>query len=454
MKFRKTLALTLSSLMALSVFTSCSDNGGSSSGGTSASGGDSNEPVTITWSTWATPDTSDDVMMAEVYRAAEKFTEENDKNITIEIQNYGSEYQTKINAMASANTLPDAMMQQPGQKCTTYGELGKLEELNKYLDEDEDWKNSFADGMFSQVSSGDKIYAVPISFAASCVFYNKDIFSDAGVNADSIKTWNDFLDACETLKQHGTTPLTMACEPKSAWCIALFTAYLAQRNGGLEPMEAIANRDEGYTFNQDCFIQAGEMTLDLLKKGYIQNSAIGDSADKATAYFTGGEAAMLCQGSWVVGALNAEGSQVVGKIGVFPFPGVDSGKGDPSVWMGKTDNISMSATSEHKDAVLEWMKYATGEKFQTESIAYQSGKFPTTNITVDETKVPDGYMSVSTALKSSAGTFMFFDEWFGAAVGAEWNSALNAIMSETKTPEVAFADLQEYVVNRQSEVAS
>ena len=422
MKFRKTLALTLSSLMALSFFTSCSDNGGSSSSSvTSSSGGDSNEPVTITYSTWASPDTSDDVMLAEVYRAAESFAENNDKNITIEIQNYGSEYDAKINAMAAANTLPDTMQQQPGQKCTTYGKLGKLEVLNKYLDEDEKWKNSFAEGMFSQVD---------------------------------IKTWEDFLDACETLKQHGTIPLAMASSSGAGWCISLFTAYLAQRLGGLEPMEAIAEREEGYTFDQENFIEAGRMTLDLLKKGYIQASSIGDSADQANAYFTSGQAAMICQGSWVVGALNAEGSQVIGKIGVIPFPSVDGGKGDASVWMGKTDNVSMSADSEHKDAVLEWMKYVTSDKFQTESIAYKSGKIPTTNITVDESKVPDGFMSVSTALKDSAGTFMFFDEWFGAALGSEWNGALNAIMTELKTPEKAFADLQDYAVNRQGETAA
>lgn len=455
MKFRKTLALTLSSLMALSFFTSCSDNGGSSSSSvTSSSGGDSNELVTITYSTWASPDTSDDVMLAEVYRAAESFAENNDKNITIEIQNYGSEYDAKINAMAAANTLPDTMQQQPGQKCTTYGKLGKLEVLNKYLDEDEKWKNSFAEGMFSQVEADGDIYAVPISFAAGCVFYNKDIFSEAGVEADNITTWEDFLDACETLKQHGTIPLAMASSSGAGWCISLFTAYLAQRLGGLEPMEAIAEREEGYTFDQENFIEAGRMTLDLLKKGYIQASSIGDSADQANAYFTSGQAAMICQGSWVVGALNAEGSQVIGKIGVIPFPSVDGGKGDASVWMGKTDNVSMSADSEHKDAVLEWMKYVTSDKFQTESIAYKSGKIPTTNITVDESKVPDGFMSVSTALKDSAGTFMFFDEWFGAALGSEWNGALNAIMTELKTPEKAFADLQDYAVNRQGETAA
>lgn len=446
MKFRKTLSIALSSAMLLSIFAGCADNGGSSES-QSASGSTSNKaPVKIQWSTWATPDTSNDVMMTEVYRAVEKFSKENN-GIEIEIMNFGSEYQTKINAMAAAGTLPDCMMQQPGQKCTDYGKAGKLEQLDQYLDADANWKNSFSKGMFSQVELDGKRYAVPISFAASCIFYNKDIFTEANVKAEDIKTWDDFLAACDKLKKTGKIPLAMATESKSAWCIALFTAYLAQRNGGLEPMEKIATRGEGYTFNQDCFIKAGKMTLDLLEKGYIQDSSLGDSADKATAYFSAGDAAMLCQGSWVIGALNAEDSKIVGKIGVVPFPAVTGGKGDASVWMGKTDNLSMSAASKNKDAVIELMKYLTSESFQKESIAYKSGKIPSTEIKVDESKVPDGFMSVSTALKSSAGTFMFFDEWFGSAVGSEWNSALNSIMAKVKTPEKAFADLQTYVVN-------
>ena len=440
MKFKKAIALALSSLMVFSVFAGCSNSGDSGSSG---------EKTNISFTSWGDANTTDDVMIQEVAIAVDRFNEENDKNIEITLEVYTSDtYMTKINAMAASNTMPDAMMQQPGQKCRDYANAGKLQALNEYLDADQEWKDSFINGAFDQVTFDDEIYAIPISYAASCVFYNTELFENAGVNASDIKTWDDFLAACQSLKDSGVIPLTMATSSSAAWCIALFTAYLAQRMGGLEPMEAIAARKEGYTFDQDCFIKAGEMTKDLLDKGYIQSSSLGDSADQATAYFTSGRAAMLCQGSWVIGQLNAEGSEIIGKVGVFTFPQVEGGKGDDHMWMVKTDNVSMSSDSENKEAVLEWMRYLTADEFQSVSVAQKAGKIPITDVEVDLSATPAEVQSVSKELESSTGGFMFFDEWFGNALGTEWNNTLNAIMAGTKTSEQAFKDLQTYATTQ------
>ena len=85
-----------------------------------------------------------------------------------------------------------------------------------------------------------------------------------------------------------------------------FTSYLVQRMGGLEEVQKIANREDGYTFEQDCFIKAGEMTKELLDKGYIQASTVGDSNDMAGSYFRNGDAAMFCMGSWAIGGFHRD----------------------------------------------------------------------------------------------------------------------------------------------------
>ena len=157
---------------------------------------------------------------------------------------------------------------------------------------------------------------------------------------------------------------------------------------------------------------------------------------------------MLCQGSWVIGQLNAEGSEIIGKVGVFTFPQVEGGKGDDHMWMVKTDNVSMSSDSENKEAVLEWMRYLTADEFQSVSVAQKAGKIPITDVEVDLSATPAEVQSVSKELESSTGGFMFFDEWFGNALGTEWNNTLNAIMAGTKTSEQAFKDLQTYATTQ------
>ena len=116
MKFKKAIALALSSLMVFSVFAGCSNSGDSGSSG---------EKTNISFTSWGDANTTDDVMIQEVAIAVDRFNEENDKNIEITLEVYTNDtYMTKINAMAASNTMPDAMMQQPGQKCRDYANAG------------------------------------------------------------------------------------------------------------------------------------------------------------------------------------------------------------------------------------------------------------------------------------------------------------------------------------------
>ena len=440
MKFKKAIALALSSLMVFSVFAGCSNSGDSGSSG---------EKTNISFTSWGDANTTDDVMIQEVAIAVDRFNEENDKNIEITLEVYTNDtYMTKINAMAASNTMPDAMMQQPGQKCRDYANAGKLQALNEYLDADQEWKDSFINGAFDQVTFDDEIYAIPISYAASCVFYNTELFENAGVNASDIKTWDDFLAACEKIKAVGKIPLAVSA--KDAWCVAMIASYLAQRIGGMEPIEQIRDREEGYTFDQDCFVQAATLTKELFDKEYVQSSAVGDANDMATAYVTSGQAAMLVQGSWCIGNFHKEGSEAVAdKMGVFSFPTVEGGKGEQNRWMAKTDNIAMGVDGEHYDECIVFLKHMSGDDLQ-KATAEIAGKVPITNVEYDKSVAPVEMQYVTDLMnEDGALTMMFFDEAFGNAFGTEWNNAINAVVTGTKTPEQAMADLQEYCVNAQ-----
>ena len=94
------------------------------------------------------------------------------------------------------------------------------------------------------------------------------------------------------------------------------------------------------------------------------------------------------------------------------------------------------------------MRYLTADEFQSVSVAQKAGKIPITDVEVDLSATPAEVQSVSKELESSTGGFMFFDEWFGNALGTEWNNTLNAIMAGTKTSEQAFKDLQTYATTQ------
>ncbi|MGI5896268.1 MAG: extracellular solute-binding protein [Oscillospiraceae bacterium] len=446
MKVKKLLAIAASAAMMLSVFTAC-NNGGSGDGSSNGGSSDTPENVELKFVFNTERSTNEDLMVEEIYKALDDFNENNDKGITMNVEIYpDQQYPAKINALASANQMPDTLWQAPGAKCKEYALAGKFVDLTPYLDADQEWKDSFQDGAFVSVTFEDKIWAIPMNFAFACVFYNTELFDQAGVKAEDIKDWEDFLAACETLKGAGIQPITMAS--KDAWCIALFTSYLVQRIGGLDPVTAIANREEGFTFEQDCFVKAGEMTKELLDKGYIQPSTVGDSNDQAGAYFRNGEAAMFCMGSWAIGGFHRKDSKVVDKVGVFPFPTVEGGKGAQNQWIAKTDNIALGINGEHPELAIEWPKWMTADKAQ-KATAEVAGKVPITKVEFDADVAPKELQYVNDAMASmGAETFGFFDEQFGNALGNEWNNALQNIMSGTKTSEQAFKDLQTYATTQ------
>ncbi len=436
MKTKRLLALVASAALMLSVFTAC--NGGSGDG--------KDEKITLIHSYWDNPESSQDLMTQLYGKGRKEFNEGIGAENGVEIQWLhinSNDYGTKITAMGVANQMPDTLHQQPGAKTKEMGEQGFIMDMKQFLDADKKWADTFLDGMGDQVTFDGKQYAIPLQFAVSAVFYNTELFDKAGVKAADIKTWDDFLAACQTLKDANIVPLVLPGEANSGWAISLFTGQLVQRIGGEQIFDPIRNLEKDSTFMQDAFLKAGEMTMDLVKKGYLQDTYLGDSVDQNYATFKTGGAAMQCQGSWAIGNYNGEDSQVKGKIAVFPFPSVVGGKGDSSKWMGKTDNVTISKNCKNVDKALLWIKYLSGEDFQRATVE-EAGKFPTTNVTYDFEKCATEVKSVLDISESSTGVYPYIDECLGNTFGTEWNSCLSAFFTGAKTVEQAFTDLQAY----------
>lgn len=441
MKTKRLLALIASAALMLSVFTACGGEGEST-----PAGDGEKEQITMIHAYWDNPESSVDSMTQLYGKGYETFNETigAENNCKIEWLHIDSaDYGTKITAMGVADEMPDTLHQQPGAKTKEMGEAGFILDMKQFLDADPDWAATFLEGMGDQVTFDGKQYAIPVQFAVSAVFYNTELFDQAGVVAEDIKTWDDFLAACEKLKNAGITPLCLPGEANSGWAISLFTGQLVQRIAGEQIYDPIRNLEADSTFLQDAFYQAGNMTLDLVNKGYVQSTYLGDSVDMNYATFKQEQCAMQCQGSWAIGNYNGDDSNVVGKVKVFPFPEVEGGKGDSSKWMGKTDNVTISKNAQDVDRALLWIKYLSGDEFQRWTVE-DAGKFPTTNVEYDPAKCPSEVSSVAELSLDASGVYPYVDECLGNTFGTEWNNCLSAFFTGAKTVEQAFQDLQAY----------
>ncbi|MBW5445735.1 extracellular solute-binding protein [Cohnella sp. CFH 77786] len=346
-------------------------------------------------------------------------------------------YYPKLNASLAANSGPDVFPLHGAGKLKTYSDAGRLMDLTGILDAEPDWKNSFTSGAFNLLTQGGKIYAVPTSFAAVPLFYNKDIF--AKYNLQPPQTYDDLKNVVKVLKDNGVTPFAFGS--KDAWTSALFSEMIANRIGGDEPFNKILDGSGSWT--DPSFIETGKVLNELKDLGAFPKGFLGLDNNAINNMFKNGEAAMFVMGSWAIGNMVKEDSKVKNSVGIAKFPTFPGGKGDIDVWLGQPSyNLAINASTKDKDAAIDYLKMFTSDKYQ-QRIAIEAGEIPATNVQLDPAKVPAISQDLQKAMSTMKGMFIFYDVGLGAKIGDEYNKTIQGILAGKKV-EDAFQALEQY----------
>jgi arabinosaccharide transport system substrate-binding protein len=85
--------------------------------------------------------------------------------------------------------------------------------LNDIIEPD---KENLIMGRFDNYANHGNYYGVDYHVGATCLMYNKEIFEQAGVDINSIETWDDFKAAGKTIREK-TGKYIMACETTEHW---------------------------------------------------------------------------------------------------------------------------------------------------------------------------------------------------------------------------------------------
>ena len=458
MKMKKFLAIGLSAAMTMSMLAGCgSSSTASTDSAASDAAADTTEASTeeaapaeeasteeaaasdgeveeITWMFWDDLSATEDLISLGYADTIERFNKDYEgvyhcTPITTNLE----EYYTKLNALVAAGETPDVFIVSPGPNLDDYVKPGVAAPLDEYLNDG--WKDTFtSDAVFAGGTYDDGIYAVPLNIAAACVFYNTEMFEDAGAEVPT--TFSELLDSCQKLQDAGYTPITISAG--TAWCLSMVAGYLCDRNG--LDLDAVLNHDTDWY--DPAVIKAGEQIQELSK--YFQPTAAGDDNDVATAAFYNGEAAILIQGSWAIGQINgscAEG--FADKIGVFAFPAVDDSNADPNRVIAKSDSLAMSSTTEHPEAAVALMKYFTDDTAQKYT-AEVGGKIPVTSVEYDETVAPPELAYVMDVFKNASATFGFYNEsLYDTEAGSTFDNCFVEIF-KGEDPQTALEPIEDY----------
>lgn len=336
---KKMLMVLLGASMALSPLTAFADG----------------EKTKVTFYMWAAD------AEQEFDRAIVAQYEEEHPDIDIE-ENYipYAEYLSKINTMAAAGSMPD-IFNLPEGNVFEWGEKGALLDLKPLYDnagvKPEDV--SVDSAIFSTDS---QIWSVGYNVTTMCMYYNKDMLMEAGIDLPSTDaaspwSWDEFVENAKkiTKDSNGNGPGDEGFDPDSISVYGTmmptdwvkFVALLHTNGVGIlnEAGDALGiSTPEGIEVIQ-AIADLGN-TIHCAPSSAMAKGAFSD----ASAMLMNGQVAMVIDGGWALANYTNEGFDV----GVAPIPAFQQ-----AADISWTAGLCMSPNAAENEAAFDFYQYFT-----------------------------------------------------------------------------------------------
>jgi raffinose/stachyose/melibiose transport system substrate-binding protein len=359
--------------------------------------------------------------------------------VKVEVQYLENEaYKKKLTTLLQSSDKPNIIYSWAGGVLREQVKAGVIEDLAGVMDGA--WKERFVPAAVQAYTVNNKIYGVPMHTSQVGFFYNKDLFAKAGVDATTIKSWDDLLGAVKKLQSAGITPIITGGADK--WPIHFYWSHLAIRIGGKDAFEA-ALRGEGKGFADTTFVRAGETFKQLVDLKPFQPGFLGVTYPQSAGQFGDGKGAMMLMLNGLLNSMRANSADKRGipedKLGWFAFPTVSGGKGDPSDTLGGLNGWLVTKGSPKE--TVDFLRFFS--EAENQRIAAERGFYiPVVKGTQDAIKHPI-LRQLAENVANSKYHQIFYDQMLGPSVGAVVNDISADLAGGRIKPEEAAQAVQD-----------
>lgn len=350
---KRFLSVVLAGVMAASL-------AGCSGGGTAPAAGSSGEKDasselsgTITIWSW-------DVALAHLESEAAKFQKLHPKvEFNFEEMGVSQVYSKITTCLQSGIGLPDVISLE-GEQMAKFG----TKFPDKFVDFTGDInKEDFLPVKISECTVNGKMVAYPWDAGPCGMFYRTDIFDQAGVKAEDIVTWDDFIEAGKTvMDKTGVAMMPLATARKD-------TTYrmMLMELGGF-----YFDKDGNTVVNSPESVRAMAMVQKIYQAGITVND---NSWDDFVAALNSSRIACVPEAVWLVGSIKDAAPDQAGKWGVMELPRFDKDVEAKGASNGGSV-LAVPASSKSKDAAVEFVKFAMTDKDGNEEGFAKYGLYP------------------------------------------------------------------------------
>ncbi|WP_226037732.1 ABC transporter substrate-binding protein [Aquibacillus saliphilus] len=217
--------------------------------------------------------------------------------------------------------------------------------MNEYIEPE---MENFIQSRFEIYSKDGNYYGMPTHVGASVVYYNTEIMDEAGVDIDSIVTWDDYVEAGKQVVANTDAKMTTV-----------------STGDYLPTWQLVSQRDSDWfdeegnlTVNNQANIDTLQFLYDMVYESEIAELTPGGEphAEEFYSYMNDGGAASVTMPMWYMGRFTDYMTDLEGKMVVRPMPAWEEG-GNRSAGMGGTGTVVTNQT-EHPELAKDFLAFA------------------------------------------------------------------------------------------------
>ena len=255
-------------------------------------------------------------------------------------------FKSRIVTDFEAGSEPDVLFFFNGVDSNQFVEQGKVVSVDEIREVYPDYASNMKDDLLGASPVDGVNYSVPVNGYWEGMFVNKEVLEAAGVELPTADTtWDEFLAACEAIKEAGYTPIAASLQEIPHYWFEYAPESVDDEYGkawvdGLNDIKA------------------------LYEAGYFPENTLTATDAETFQLFTGDKAAFLIDGSWKIGGI-AEAVDDIENFTVVNVPGKGDRKTTDEIGglsMGYYITRKAWDDEEKRDAAVSFVSFMTSDE--------------------------------------------------------------------------------------------
>ncbi|MDR3111756.1 MAG: extracellular solute-binding protein [Elusimicrobiota bacterium] len=349
-------------------------------------------------------------------------------------------YKNKISAAATANLLPEIFNPMANKKeIASYINAGFVADITDDMNKD-NWKDVFFQRALENLSFEENnewgvksgIYGVPIDVSSMLIYYNKDLFRQAGLDPEiTPKTWGEFVAFAKKLKANDIQPFVSGFGEN--WIIGAFAQSYQWELFGKEGI--LSTIDGVIPYTDARWVKIFNLFKELKDNNLLATGVVTMINKDAERGFATGKFAMAFNGSWGVNVYNSMNPNL--NYGVFYLPILPEAQHPMRFFGGEGSAFYVNSKSPNKQKAIDFLKWFTSEEQQSFLSKATSNIPANKNASSD---LPPILKIFAESIANTFGQLQKIEDWQVVNV---LNTSLQSVIIGEKTPQKAAKDVQD-----------